>query len=160
MIESAIDFRLLGPDDLDQMHALLTMFGEAFQEAEVYGGNRPGDAYFGRLLGGDAFLAMVAVKDGDVVGGLAAYVLPKFEQERSEIFVYDLAVAEAHRRQGIATGLLMELKKIAAARGAYLVFIQAERDDEPAVAVYSKLGTRLEALHFEIAVEQPDPNSA
>lgn len=27
-----------------------------------------------------------------MVGGLAAYVLPKFEQERSEVYIYDLAI--------------------------------------------------------------------
>ena len=41
-----------------------------------------------------------------MVGGLAAYVLPKFEQERSEVCIYDLAVAEPHRRQGIAEEVL------------------------------------------------------
>jgi len=30
-----------------------------------------------------------------VVGGLAAYVLEKFEQQRREIYIYDLAVSDA-----------------------------------------------------------------
>jgi aminoglycoside 3-N-acetyltransferase I len=42
------------------------------------------------------------MRDGAVVGALAAYVLPKFERERAEVYIYDLAVAEAFRRMGVA----------------------------------------------------------
>ena len=76
-----------------------------------------------------------------MVGGLAAYELKKFEQERSEIYIYDLAVASTHRRQGIATALIGELKKIAAARRAYVIFVQADLVDAPAIAPYAKLGS-------------------
>ena len=86
------------------------------------------------------------------MGGLAAYVLHKFEQERSEIYIYDLAVDEDHRREGIATALIEELRKIAAARGAYVIFVQADYVDPQAIALYSKLGVREEVLHFDIAV--------
>lgn len=91
--------------------------------------------------------------EGDaVIGGIAAYELRKFEQQRSEIYIYDLAVAETHRRQGIATALVSELKKIAAARGAYVMFVQADVDDAPAIALYTKLGIREDVLHFDITV--------
>nr|WP_017324751.1 GNAT family N-acetyltransferase [Synechococcus sp. PCC 7336] len=59
-----------------------------------------------------AVIALAALKHGEVVGGLAAYELQKFEQERSEIYIYDLAVSAAHRREGIATALIQELKSI------------------------------------------------
>jgi aminoglycoside 3-N-acetyltransferase I len=41
------------------------------------------------------------LKSGVVVGGIAAYELKKFEQERSEIYIYDLAVASEHRREAL-----------------------------------------------------------
>jgi aminoglycoside 3-N-acetyltransferase I len=138
--------------DLDLMHALLTTFGEAFDEVATYGAARPGPAYVQRLLGNESFIAIVARVNGEVVGGLAAYELQKFEQERSEIYIYDLAVAAAHRRRGIATALIQELKGIGAARGAYVIFVQADRGDDPAIALYTKLGTREDVLHFDIAV--------
>ena len=37
------------------------------------------------------------------------------------------------------------------ARGAYVIFVQADIIDEPAIALYSKLGAREEVLHFDIA---------
>lgn len=82
------------------MEALLATFGEAFDEVETYSGNRPSPDYLHRLLGSDYFIALAALKSGEVVGGVAAYELKKFEQERSEIYIYDLAVAAAHRRTG------------------------------------------------------------
>ena len=94
----------------------------------------------------------VGVGNGEVVGGLAAYELMKFEQERSEIYIYDLAVAEAHRRQGVATALIEHLRKIAQERGAWVIYVQADLVDEPAVALYTKLGVREDVLHFDIAV--------
>lgn len=95
------------------------------------------------------------------IGGIAAYELKKFEQERSEIYIYDLAVVAAHRREGVATALIKELKKIAAARGAYVIFVQADTavEDEPAIALYTKLGLREDVLHFDIPVGSNDDTS-
>jgi aminoglycoside 3-N-acetyltransferase I len=143
----------LTSDDVALMEGLLTAFGEAFDEVDTYGGKRPRAAYPKRLLGSDYFIALAALKSGEVVGGIAAYELKKFEQQRSEIYIYDLAVAAAHRREGIATALIQKLKKIAADRGAYVIFVQADIGDEPAIALYTKLGAREDVLHFDIAVE-------
>jgi aminoglycoside 3-N-acetyltransferase I len=125
-----VEIRHLTPNDLPLMDALLRTFGEAFNDADAYTANRPAAGYLKRLLAGDSFIALVALQDGLVVGGLAAYELKKFEQERSEIYIYDLAVASGHRRQGIATALIGKLKEIAASRGAYVIFVQADTGAE------------------------------
>lgn len=151
---AAYEIRELQPDDVGTTEAMSTLFGEVFAEPAAYTGARPSRAYLQRLLGGDAFIALAALADGRVVGGLAAYELPKFEQERSEIYIYDLAVAAAYRRRGIATALISKLRRIAAARGAYVIFVQADLGDEPAIALYTKLGRREDVLHFDIAVER------
>ena len=145
-----IEIRRLGQDDLDTMDALLTMFGDVFDEQDTYSGRRPRPAYLSELLANDMFIALVALGDGKVVGGLAAYVLPKFEQDRREIYIYDLAVDAGYRRQGIATSLIEEVRRIASTCGAWVVFVQADRGDEPAVALYTKLGVREDVLHFDI----------
>jgi aminoglycoside 3-N-acetyltransferase I len=136
------------------MQAMLTTFAEAFNEVATYSGARPSPAYLKRLLGSDYFIALAAIQDGEVVGGIAAYELQKFEQERSEIYIYDLAVAAAHRRAGIATALILELKTIAASRGAHVIFVQADLSDAPAIALYTKLGSREDVLHFDIPTER------
>ena len=145
--------RLVGPDDVPVMRRMLRMFGEAFGDLDAYTSKPPGDDYLRRLLAADSFIALAAVKGDDVIGGLAAYELRKFEQERSEIYIYDLAVAEDHRREGIATALIQELKRIAASRGAYVILVQADPGDDPAIALYTKLGAREDVLHFDIAIQ-------
>lgn len=148
------DIQHLTPHDLPLIDAWLTMFGEAFNDRDTYTGNKPSPDYMRTLLGGESFIALAALDNGNVVGGLAAYELKKFEQERSEFYIYDLAVLEAHRRKGIATALIDKLKEIAAVRGAYVIFVQADTgiEDEAAIALYTKLGTREEVLHFDIEV--------
>ena len=142
--------RKLGPDDSDRMYELLVIFGEAFDEEDAYGEARPTSDYLRHLLASDFFIALASFVDEEIAGGIAAYVLPKFEQERSEIYIYDLAVAARYRRQGIATALINEIRKIAASRGSHVVFVQADHGDAPAVSLYTKLGTREDVLHFEL----------
>ena len=136
---SCTDFtvRQLEPNDVALMEAVMTVFGEAFNEVDTYTGARPSTRYLERLLGGSHLIALAALKDSVVVGGLLAYELQKVERERSEIYIYDLAVVEAHRRRGIATALIDELKSLAAERNAYVIFVQADLTDAPAIALYT-----------------------
>jgi aminoglycoside 3-N-acetyltransferase I len=134
------------------MRALNALFGEAFDDSEHYGSNPPGDAYLEKILGNDSTIVLAVLENEQVVGGLVAYELEKLESERSEIYVFDLAVAAAFRRRGIATELVHRLREIAKERGAAVIFVQADHDDEPAIALYEKLGVRKEALHFDIEV--------
>lgn len=147
---AAFDVRVLGAGDLVAFRAMLVMFGRAFDDVPTYTSHQPDDDYLAGLLARDTFLAIAAFAGEAVVGGLAAYVLPKFEQARSEIYIYDLAVAEAHRRRGVATALIRELQALAAARGAYVIFVQADHGDDAAIALYTKLGVREDVLHFDI----------
>ena len=152
MAPDSFTIQVLRSDDVALMQSMSAMFGQAFSEPETYGGAPPSEAYLRRLLGGDSFIAVAAVQGGEVIGGLAAYELCKFERERSEIYIYDLAVAAPYRRQGIATALIQQLKVTAAARGAYVIYVQADLEDSPAIELYTKLGTREDVLHFDIAV--------
>ena len=144
---------LLAAEDVRLLRGMLAMFGDAFHEQRTYTGKPPGEDYLRGLLAGEKFIALAALQGETVIGGLAAYVLEKFEQERSEIYIYDLAVAEPHRRRGVATALIGQLKSIAKARGAYVIYVQADPGDAPAVALYTKLGVREDVLHFDIATE-------
>ena len=150
---AAAEIRSLRSTDLSLMHQMLGMFGAAFEDPAGYDDARPDDAWLARLLGGETFIALAAIAEGQVVGGIAAYVLDKFEQARREVYLYDLAVAEPWRRRGIATALIGELKRVAKARGAYVIFVQADLGDDPAIALYTGLGKREDVLHFDIDLD-------
>ena len=147
-----MQIQLLGPTDVEVMYDMLDLFGEVFSDRESYCEHQPSQAYLANLLASGDFIGIAALDDSSVVGGLAGYELRKFEQERSEIYIYDLAVAEPYRRRGIATALIDRLKVVADERGAWVIYVQADYGDEPAIALYSKLGIREDVMHFDIAL--------
>ena len=126
-------YKHLSAGDVPVLKSLLAVFGEAFAEPETYQGAVPSDPYLLALLAKPHFIALAALAGDAVVGGLAAYELEKFERARSEVYIYDLAVQERHRRRGVATRLIRELGRIAETRGAYVMFVQADRGDAPAI---------------------------
>ena len=146
---------LLAEKDVALLRAINAMFGEAFDDQDSYSRNKPSSSYLQNLLGTSSFIALAAVEEHKVIGAIAAYELQKFEQQRSEIYIYDLAVAAGRRRAGIATALIQKLKAIGAARGAYVIYVQADKgvEDQPAIELYTKLGTIEDVFHFDIAVE-------
>lgn len=146
-------------DEPALMHGLLDVFADAFEDQESYSAHRPAPDYLRQLLARDTFVALVVVHHGQVVGGLAAYELIKFEQPRSEMYIYDLAVDTRYRRQGMATALIRALQEIATARGAEVIFVQADYGDDPAIALYTKLGHREDVMHFDIvaSTHREDP---
>jgi aminoglycoside 3-N-acetyltransferase I len=74
---------------------------------------------------------------------LTAYQLDKFEQDRCEIYIYNIAALEQHRRKGVT---------LAAERDVYVILVQADSVDSPAIALYETLGVKETAHHFDIAV--------
>lgn len=147
----SVTVRRLGPDDIVAMRALNAVFADAFETPGDYDPPPP-DGWLAEALAQPATIVLVAEADGAVQGGLVAYVLTKLEQARREVYLYDLAVAEGFRRRGIASALIAELRRIAAGLGAWVIFVQGDQGDDPAIALYTKLGTREDVLHFDIPI--------
>ena len=156
MSSPAAMIRRLGPADLGLFRKLNALFGNAFNDPETYAAEPPSDAYLQGLLAKEHVVAIVALAGDEVLGGLVAYELDKFERARREFYIYDLAVDAGHRRRHIATALIEHLRGIAARRGAWVIYVQADHGDDPAIALYGKLGAREDVLHFDIPVD-PSP---
>jgi aminoglycoside 3-N-acetyltransferase I len=142
----------LAPADLAVMRRLNVLFGEAFEDAACYHDAPPPDDHLTGFLAKDHVIVLAAIRDGGPIGGLVAYELEKFEKARRELYIYDLAVEAASRRQGVATALIRALQAIGRQRGAYVIFVQADPADEPAIRLYESLGAREEVLHYDIPV--------
>jgi len=154
MGSQSVTLRRLSSGDVPLLRKLNALFGEAFGDPNTYGMEPPSDAYVKGLLAKEHVIVLVAISGEDVVGGLAAYELDKFERMRREVYIYDLAVATNYRRQGIATALIERLRDIAARRAAWVIYVQADYVDAPAIALYEKLGVREQVFHFDIGVGQ------
>jgi aminoglycoside 3-N-acetyltransferase I len=151
-MSTPIEIRRLSPAHVSLVPALNAMFGAAFGDPEQYVAAPPDEPYLYDLLGKEHVIVLAAMANSDIVGGLVAYELDKIERARREIYIYDLAVAVSARRRGIATAMIQHLKDVARARRAWVIYVQADYGDEPALALYGSLGVREEVLHYDIGV--------
>ncbi len=129
------------------------VFCDGFGEPENYADKPPSDGYAAAWLANPGNVAILAERGDQAIGALAGYVLHKFEQARSELFIYDLAVLAGHRRIGAATAMIEAARRVARDAGAWTVFIQAETapEDAPARALYRRFArSEIAALHFDI----------
>lgn len=152
MRENPMEIVQLKESDIHSFRALMELFYDAFKRDQNYCKNPPTTDYVKSLLNNPNVIHLIAKDKEEVIGGLVAYILPKFEQERSEVYIYDLAVHENYRRKKVATRMIEELRSIAKTCGAWVIFVQADYEDEPAIKLYESLGTREEVLHFDISI--------
>jgi aminoglycoside 3-N-acetyltransferase I len=118
----------------DAFHMMHEVFGE--------GGERLSETYVERLLSQPGFHAFVAIHRGRPVGCITSHDLPMTRQERSESFIYDLAVREDYQRRGIGRRLVETLVTDSAQRGIDVTFVPADNDDDHALAFYNSIGGR------------------
>ncbi len=150
------EIRLLGASDVQHLRSLLRLFGQAFDDSPTGADGEPDDNYLSGLVQCPNFFAIAAICNNVVQGGLTAHVLPSIKRIQPEVYIYDLAVTEPFRRQGIATDLISAAKREATRRGASCVFVQAHVEDEPAIALYRRLGAPEQVLHFTFALEESE----
>ena len=151
-MDASVSLRRLHSADVALLQRLNQLFAAAFGDPETYTRAPPDEAYLSRWLAREHVIVLVALEAERVVGGLVAYELEKFERARSEVYIYDLAVSEPYRRRGIATALIRQLGAIAAQRGAWVIYVQADYGDVAAISLYGKLGAREDVMHFDIPV--------
>lgn len=146
--------RRLGPGDIVAARGLNALYADAFDETDRYAGAPPDENWLATLLARPDVVAIVAEVDSVVVGGATAYLLPKLERATTELYIYDIAVSQEWRRRGIATRLIRFLQGLAGETGASSVYVQADAEDGPAVALYTRLGSRADVYHFELLADR------
>ena len=113
------------------------------------------------LIAAPATIVVVAeAPDGALIGYATAH--PTYETGYAEhgLYVGDLYVAPAHRRQGTARALLAALARTGHARGARHLWLTAKQDNTAAHAFYRRLGSHGEAVIAFAVVEQDFRNLA
>jgi len=92
------------------------------------------------LLGDPRTLFVVAFEDERPVGFVLAYELIRRHGDPSKLFVYEVDVAGAYRRRGIAAALMRELARLARDRGIRAGWVLTDRSNEAAMALYGSAG--------------------
>jgi ribosomal protein S18 acetylase RimI-like enzyme len=124
-VGAEIAIRVLAPGDEAVVRELATYEGPGDPEA---------------LLADPRTLLFVAFDGERPVGFVLAHELPRRHGDRSELFVYEVDVAETHRRRGIGKALLARLAQLARDRGIRVGFVLTDEDNAAANALYRGAG--------------------
>jgi aminoglycoside 3-N-acetyltransferase I len=75
------------PPNIGLLRKLNALFGDAFAALETYRAEPPSDAYLEGLLAKEHVVALLALEGEEVLGGLIAYELDKFERAGRELYI-------------------------------------------------------------------------
>lgn len=142
MNKKSFQFKRLVSSDLGAFKSLVEMFNTVFEEEQNIGS----DAHLMKLLGNNSFIAIAAVSENEVLGGLTAYELPMIYSDASEIILYDMAVRDEYQRMGIGKGLIQSLKEYCMKNNIETFFVMAHEEDIHAVEFYHATGGKSEKV--------------
>lgn len=142
-----LEVKKINEDDLDTFIELIKLFELVF---EMKNFKMPEKSHLQNTLAKSNFIAMVAMDDNQVVGGLTTYLLDQYYATKPLAYIYDLAVSVERQRQGIGKKLIDEMTKHARDLGCEEVFVQADKIDQHAVDFYRATPVTAEedVLHF------------
>jgi ribosomal protein S18 acetylase RimI-like enzyme len=93
--------------------------------------------------------------DGRPIGMISG-VETTHPDKGTEMFLYELSVADDARRQGVGTALVGALADLARARGCYGMWVGTEPDNVAALATYRRAGGRDEAAFVALTWDLTD----
>jgi ribosomal protein S18 acetylase RimI-like enzyme len=128
-----VEIILLGPDDADRVLAAAPLFD---QEPEP-------DAV-ARFLDEPTHHILVAYEE-EVPVGFVTGVEMTHPDKGTEMFLYELGVAEGYRRRGLGGSLVQRLAGIARSRGCYGMWVGTDPANQAALATYQRAGASRDA---------------
>ena len=127
--------KILERADLDLFQEQIRLFEKVFEMKDFH---MPGPRHLQSLLDNPDFIAMVALSNGKLIGGLTAYVLHQYYAEKPLAYLFDLAVNTEDQGKGIGRALVKALCDHCRQQGFEEVFVQADRDEPQNLDFYRK----------------------
>ena len=118
----------LGPADADKVIAARDLFDA-----------QPVPKWTARFLHEPGHHLLFAY-EGDVPVGFVSGVETVHPDKGAEMFLYELGVAESHRRRGVGRALIDRLAAIARAAGCYGMWVATDAQNVAALAAYEAAG--------------------
>jgi len=133
--------------NVEDLQKLVVVFNIVFEKND-----NPSAEYLNDLIINNTVLNLGAFVENSLVGGISAHELT-LTSGIKEFYIYDIGVLPEYQKMGIGTGLIKELKKEAETRGISTIFVEAEADDEGAVAFYRSLNEEeIKVQHFNLSI--------
>ncbi|WP_025743304.1 GNAT family N-acetyltransferase [Aquimarina pacifica] len=137
-------------NDSEQFRELVKLFNEVFEEPNKVASERQ----LKKLLKKPDFYAIAAIKKDKVIGGLTAYELQRYYTNKSELYIYDIAVKTELHNQGIGKKLIDYIKDYSMKNGIECIFVEAHSEDRQAVKFYeSTFGKSEKVDHFNFEIK-------
>jgi ribosomal-protein-alanine N-acetyltransferase len=119
----------------EHMERILELEREAISPPWTHG------KLLGELYSGDSYFALATESEPSPAagpGGILGFVILRVAADECEL--YQIAVAEAHRRRAVADALMASAFDWARGRGATSMHLEVRRSNEAAIALYRKHG--------------------
>lgn len=100
------------------------------------------------FLDSDSFWILIALFQEKPVGYLSAVRIPKGDSRKSFIFVDELWVLSAYRRNGVATALVNAMSELGKEIEAYGIRLITEMDNKAGKAFYQNVGFAVQEYAF------------
>ena len=133
-ILQVVQIRRVGDSDVASVMAA----AELFDDAPLEDATR-------RFLSSPTHHLFLAEDDSGAAIGFVSGVEVTHPDKGTEMFLYELAVADAHRRRGVGRSLVEALWRLAQERGGYGMFVGIEPDNEAARRTYLSAGAGAES---------------
>jgi aminoglycoside 3-N-acetyltransferase I len=117
---------------------------ELVAAAELFDSS-PVEAAARRYLADEDCVFLLAYDGPDVAGFVRGTLLPQIETARRQMFLYEIDVAPAFQRRGIATALVNALATVAKEAGCNEMFVFTNRSNYAAMRLYETTGGVTEA---------------
>jgi len=145
------EIRSLGPGDEQAVHAARELFDDA-----------PDRAATRRFLDEPNHHLLIAYDAVNRPLGFVSGVETTHPDKGTEMFLYELGVADDARRRGIGSALVTQLAALARSRGCYGMWTGTEHDNAAARATYARAGAATNPpqvfVDWDFSGEQPpDP---
>ena len=125
---SGLEIRRVGSDEAELIVAASALFDEPATEA-----------WASLFLDRQGHHLLIAYLDQNPVGFISG-VETTHPDKGTEMFLYELAVAESHRRLGIGQALVAALTDLAREKGCYGMWVGTEPGNIAAISTYRSAG--------------------
>lgn len=95
-----------------------------------------------RALANDACYFLAGFRDSTPVAYLSAFRFPSISSDAWQVYLFDIVVAEEHRRQGIGKRMIEALKRLCADDGVEYIWLGTSLDNEAGQKTFEATGGR------------------
>jgi ribosomal protein S18 acetylase RimI-like enzyme len=131
---ACVEITRLGPDDVDRLVRASPLFDESITRR-----------WASSFLSRDGHHVLLASIDGVDVGFVSG-VETTHPDKGTEMFLYELGVAEEHQHQGVGHALVDELRTLGIERGCYGMWVLTDDGNPAALRAYAAAGGKREPV--------------